>query len=70
MFESEETEAETGEPADTRGTIRLESAWMDLLRKVAARRHRTLAAQVRAMVEQEALGMGLAVPPEERNAKD
>ena len=60
MLEPEEAD----EPADTRGTIRLESAWMELLRKVAARRHRTLAAQVRAMVEQEALGMGLAVPPD------
>jgi hypothetical protein len=62
----EQEEVSEGEPApeDTRGNVRLEAPWMRRLRVVAARRHRTAAGQIRAMLEHEEVALGI-VPPVE-----
>jgi len=61
---TEQEEVNEGEPApeDTRGNVRLEAPWMQRLRVVAGRRHRTAAGQIRAMVEEEEEALGI-VPP-------
>ena len=62
MLEQEEVSEGEPAPEDTRGNVRLEAPWMQRLRVVAARRHRTAAAQIRAMLEHEEVALGI-VPP-------
>jgi hypothetical protein len=65
MLEPEEVSEGEQPPEDTRGTVRLEAPWMQRLRVVASRRHRTAAAQIRAMLEHEEVVLGILVPPVE-----
>jgi len=62
MIEQEEVSEGEQPQEDTRGTVRLEAPWMQRLRVVAARRHRTAAGQIRAMIELEESVLGI-VPP-------
>ena len=62
MTEQEEVSEGEQPQEDTRGTVRLEAHWMQRLRVVAARRHRTAAGQIRAMLEHEEAVLGIAPP--------
>ena len=62
MTEQEEVSEGEQPQEDTRGTVRLEAHWMQRLRVVAGRRHRTAAAQIRAMLEHEEAVLGIAPP--------
>ena len=62
MNECEEVSESEPAPEDTRGNVRLEAPWMQRLRVVASRRHRTAAGQIRAMLEHEEVELGI-VPP-------
>jgi len=62
MTEQEEASEVEQPQEDTRGTVRLEASWMQRLRVVATRRHRTAAGQIRAMIELEESVLGI-VPP-------
>jgi hypothetical protein len=62
MIEQEEVGDVEQPQEDTRGSVRLEAPWMQRLRVVATRRHRTAAAQIRAMVELEEAVLGIVSP--------
>ena len=62
MTEQEEVIEGDQPQEDTRGTVRLDAPWMQRLRVVAVRRHRTAAGQIRAMLEHEEVELGI-VPP-------